>query len=70
MTEWTWKTWDEIRRADQRRTAAFNVACNALATQPHLGAAISAYNQIMMAATTAWKDECADAIALSEDEPF
>jgi hypothetical protein len=67
---WTWKTWDGIRRADARRTRTFGAAMSALAATPHLGAAISAYNQIMGPATAHWQDECADAIALSEDEPF
>lgn len=70
MAEWTWETWDKIRRADQRRTRAFGSACTALATTPHLGAAVSAYNQAMGPATRRWKDECDDAITLSEEEPF
>lgn len=70
MSEWTWQTWEQIRKADQRRMAAFHAASTALATTAHLGAAISAYNQIMTPATIAWKQDYADAVALSEDEPF
>lgn len=69
MTEWTWQTWEAIRRADSRRTHAFNAAVNAMVAQPDLGAAISAYNQVMGEAARVWNEQCADAIALSED-PF
>ncbi len=70
MTGWTWKTWDEMRRADSRRTAAFNAAVNAMNAQPDLRAAMATYNRLMMAATRRWKDDCTNAIALSEEDPF
>lgn len=59
-----------MRRADSRRTREFNAAVDALVAQPDLGAAISAYNTAMSRATRHWNDDCANAIALSEDEPF
>ena len=70
MSGWTWQTWEAIRRADTRRTRAFSAAVDALVTQPDLGAARTAYNQIMDDAYRRWKDDCTNAIALSEEEPF
>lgn len=67
MGEWTYQTWAAIHKADARRTHAFNAAVDALCTQPDLGAALSAYNQIMVGATTRWQDECIAAIALSDE---
>lgn len=70
MSQWGWETWDAIRRADNRRTQAFGAAVDAMCAEADLGAGLSVYNQMMMVATKRWQDECTNAIALSEDEPF
>jgi hypothetical protein len=41
-----------------------------MCAEADLGAGLSVYNQMMMVATKRWQDECTNAIALSEDEPF